>query len=454
MWRYIGYRVVLFIPTTIAILLIAFLLSRQTFDVDTAESWLIYDGIDPNSVEGNKAYEREYKLQNLNLPLFYFSIIPAHYHPNLNSIIDRQDRKILSSLQSEGYRCEDVLTLLEVRKNLLSTLNYRIIPDSILQALNFAESIHDFQAISSMLNYESEQAQTLNGKFHKTIQKMEERKVHFISPSFVWHGIKNQWHLWSINMLNGNMGKSIKDGRKVSQKIWNAMRWTLILLGLNLIFTLIISIPFGIWSGLKTGSWFDRLTQSFWMMLYATPVFWLASMLIMYFTSDRYGTWMDIFPVPGLWHTEPNQTFWSFLKVNSHQFILPVICLVANDIAFLSRVVRNNVRENLNKRYTKVAAAKGLSQTLVLVKHVIPNVLIPLVTIVVAAIPAGLSGGLIIEVLFNIPGVGRLMYESIQTQDWNVVFSILAIISLAVTLFLLVGDVLYAFVNPKVSIDE
>lgn len=435
------------------ILLIAFFLSRQSFDVDGAEAWLQYNGIDPNSMDGQSAYQKEYIRQKLDLPLFYFSIIPSHYHHNINANPDRQQRKIMATLTSQGYNADDVGKLLDLRHKMLSSLSYGTTADSTMALLNFAVNFSDFTALSHALRTDKGLEMEWQTKMQAALQELASKKTTFFIPKFVWHGMRNQWHFWSANLFQGQMGKSIRDGRQVSSKIYDAMRWTLVLLILNLFFTLLFAVPFGVWSGVKAGTWFDRISQAFWMMLYATPVFWLASMLIMYFTSDRYGSWMDIFPTPGLWQIGPEQSIWSFLRQNSVQFILPVICLVANDIAFLSRVVRNNVKDNLQRRYAKVAEAKGLSQLNVLVRHVIPNVLIPLVTIVVAAIPAGLSGGLVIEVIFNIPGVGRLMFESIQAQDWNVVFSILAIISISVTVFLLIGDVLYALVNPKVRVD-
>lgn len=98
-----------------------------------------------------------------------------------------------------------------------------------------------------------------------------------------------------------------------------------------------------------------------------------------------------------------------------------------------------------------MAKAKGHSNIQVLIKHILPNVWIPLITVIGGKIPAGLSGALLIEVIFNIPGMGRLMYDSIFSTDWNVVFGILVVVSLFTTVFMLLTDILYTWVNPKIS---
>ena len=190
------------------------------------------------------------------------------------------------------------------------------------------------------------------------------------------------------------------------------------------------------------------------MIIYAIPVFWLASLLIIYFTSDRYGAWMNIFPSPGLWYIPEGQSMWTTFSMYGSQLILPIICMVANDIALLSTMVRNNVAAEKSKLYVLMAYAKGLSQQQVLTKHILPNVLLPLITIAGSRLAAGLAGALIIEVIFNIPGMGRLMYDSIFAADWNVVFGILVVLSLLTILILLITDVLYAIADPRIKFQK
>jgi len=132
--------------------------------------------------------------------------------------------------------------------------------------------------------------------------------------------------------------------------------------------------------------------------------------------------------------------------------VLPIICLVANDIAYLSRLTRNNIIFQQMKGFVTMAKAKGLDDRKILTRHILPNALIPIITIIAGSIPAGLSGSLIIEVIFNIPGMGRLMFDSIYSSDWNVVFGILIIISIFTIIFLLLADLLYGWLNPKIKL--
>ena len=160
---------------------------------------------------------------------------------------------------------------------------------------------------------------------------------------------------------------------------------------------------------------------------------------------------MDIFPAPGNWFFADHLSFFQTVANYSGQLILPVLCLAANDIAQLSRVVRNNVINQKSALYVKFALSKGLNSTQTLFRHILPNVMIPLITIIGARIPAGLSGALVIEVIFNIPGMGRLMFDSIFSADWNVVFGILIIISFFTITFMLITDLLYAIANPRIN---
>ena len=145
-----------------------------------------------------------------------------------------------------------------------------------------------------------------------------------------------------------------------------------------------------------------------------------------------------------------------YLKTNPSgkqylNMVLPIICMVANDIAQISTIIRNNTAEQKSKTYILMARAKGLTDRSILSKHILPNILLPLITIAGGRLASGLSGALIIEVIFNIPGMGRLMYDSILGSDWNVVFGILIVLSVVTILFLTITDILYAWANPKIQ---
>ncbi len=459
---YVIKKVMLIVPTVIMVMVLAFFLSKLV-PGDAAESLITLQGVLPQSSNANQVYQNNYIQLHLDKPDFYVSIQPDFYPENLNEVLSPTKRKEIKTFLQQKYGFEQVLQYFKDRDAFVNKLPEILLDTTVSfqhrsklassRSLLFISSIDEIgnvlDSLSTLprllLQYEY---QALNTSFDNL---KNEKKVSYF-PKIIWHGTNNQFHLWVSGLFTGNWGISIKDGRSVLDKIASAISWTLLLLLLNLIITILIAIPTGVLSGFKVGGYFDKVSNVFWLILYSMPVFWLASMLIIYFTSDAYGSWMDIFPPPGSWVIHEDMGFLEKAGHFSSQLVLPVICLVANDIAYLSRLTRNNIIFQKMKGFVMMAKAKGLDDRKVLLRHILPNAMIPIVTIIAGSIPAGLSGSLIIEVIFNIPGMGRLMYDSIYSADWNVVFGILIIISFCTIIFLLLADLLYGWLNPKIKL--
>ena len=144
-------------------------------------------------------------------------------------------------------------------------------------------------------------------------------------------------------------------------------------------------------------------------------------------------------------------TFAEELARNMSQLILPIICLTIGAISYLVIQVRSDLIGAMNEPYSLMAKAKGLSKRQVINRHSLPNALIPYITILTGAIPGLFTGSVIIEVIFNIPGLGRLLFDSIKELDWPVVFSILFIVAIVTSLGYLLGDIILAKLYPKLS---
>lgn len=463
MWRYVTKRILLSLPTLAIILILAFMLSRMV-PGDQAYSLVTLQGISLENVHAEREYEKIYRQLGMEKPNFYCSIVPDFYPQNINEIVSAAERNEAANWLKQKCRYSDILVFQKAKKQLFSkteaiekdTGAVHIVPQllSNIQSLRYASLIADIQNYLDNFSNDADELQIPEmGQMNVAAQNMINNCATYYFPKFVWNGANCQFHAWVANLLKGNAGISIKDASSVSSKIGHALKWTIVLLILQLFFVFTISLASGMYSGYKLGGIFDKLTTVVWMILYAIPVFWLASLLIVYFTSDRYAAWMDIFPAPGIWVGRDGEGVLSQIVHNADQLILPVICLVANDIAFLSRVIRNNIRKEKSNLYALMAKAKGLNNWQVITRHVMPNAMIPLTTVLVGSIPAGLSGTLIIEVIFNIPGMGRLMFDSIAYADWNVVFGILIVISICTMFFLLVGDVVYSWINPKIELE-
>lgn len=437
----------------------AFFLSKLV-PGDAAESLLMLQGVNPESDNAKIEYERNYRLLHLDKPLFYFNINPNFFPKNISGIISSFERQQVKALLNQKIPYESIQIYLDDKVKSIQTIKdwnkhiERKQQEKISALLSVANFATDHREINRHW-------QTLKKTIPDSIQNqchvfissanLTTSRVNFYYPNFEWHGKANQFHLWISSILKFDLGLSIKDGGKVSQKIISALKWTILLVIINVLLSSLIAVPSGMIAGFRAGSIYDKSLGLCWLLLYSIPVFWLASLLIIYCTSSKYSALLNIFPVPGLWYIPDGQKMWITITQYSHQLVLPVICLVANDIAQLSRIIRNNVIEQKSKMYVLMAMAKGNNDFEILTKHILPNILIPLVTILGSKIPAGISGALIIEVIFNIPGMGRLMYNSLYYADWNVVFGILIIVSFITMLVMLITDILYTYVNPKIK---
>jgi peptide/nickel transport system permease protein len=440
-------------------MIVAFFLSKMV-PGDAAESLMHLHGVQAESNNAKIEYERNYTLLGLDKPIFYFTILPNFYPDNINSIISATDRELIDGLLKQKLPYHAIHEYMDAKTQSIK----------IIQAWNQNGSFSSQEEVKKMISdvafaSEANQIKHIWTKIKKVIpdsvitkcnafqsaEILAKSKINWYYPTLRWHGIDNQFHQWASGLLRGDLGISIKDGGKVSKKILSALQWTFLLSVINLILSSLIAIPSGMIAGFNVGSWYDKISGFIWLLLYSIPVFWLASLLIVYCTSGKYGTWLNIFPVPGLWYIPEGQNIWTTISQYSHQLVLPIICLVANDIAQLSRIVRNNVIEQKSKMYVLMAKAKGVGDFGLLTQHIFPNILIPLITVLGGKLPSGLAGALIIEVIFNIPGMGRLMYNSIFSADWNVVFGILIMVSIITMLAMLITDLLYAYVNPKIK---
>lgn len=274
------------------------------------------------------------------------------------------------------------------------------------------------------------------------------KNTHIYPPTVQWHGRKNQYHRWWISFFSSRQTNSLIDGRSVYDKIAYAMSWTVLLALGSLLITLGLGIPLGMYQARHTQSLLDRLTNLLGSMVYSMPLFWLGTVAILFFTSRQYGSMLHWFSAPGLWRAS-GEGFFSQLIANIDRMILPILLMSVKDIAYVSRLVRASFLEEASKVYPQALKAKGLSQSAIYRKHIGRNALSPIITLIVSSIPNIIGGALIIEVLFNIPGMGRLVYESIVRADWPVVFPIV-MLSAGITMFsYLIGDVLLAFLYPK-----
>ncbi len=243
-----------------------------------------------------------------------------------------------------------------------------------------------------------------------------------------------QYFTWLSNFVQGDFGQSVvRTGVPVSDMVIEAMGPTLKLNALAITFALVLAIPAGIMAAVKQYSVFDSGIMVWASAGVALPNFWIALMLIVLFTgqlgwlpSSTTGTWKH--------------------------WVMPVAVLAINETAILARLSRGSTLEVINQEYVTTARAKGLSERLVMVRHVVRNALLPIVTVLGLRVAFLLSGTIVVETIFAFPGIGRLFITSVDRLDYQVVQAITVMFVLFVIVANIATDLLYGIIDPRIRV--
>jgi peptide/nickel transport system permease protein len=258
-----------------------------------------------------------------------------------------------------------------------------------------------------------------------------------------------QYARWLVRMVRLDFGTSFKDHRPVSKKIAEALPITLFLNVISIVLIYLIAFPLGIYSSVHPRSFFDRGITLGLFILYSLPNFWVAMLLIRYLAG---GEFLDLFPITGIISEGAEQLSLGGRIGNVlWHLVLPVITLTYGGLAFLSRFSRAQMLEVIRQDYIRTARAKGLSERVVILKHALRNALIPLLTLMSTLLPALIGGSVIVEQIFGIPGMGKLGFEAVLSRDYPTVMAIASISAFLTLISILVTDLLYVVVDPRIS---
>lgn len=215
----------------------------------------------------------------------------------------------------------------------------------------------------------------------------------------------------------------------------------------------LLAIPLGIYCAVAHRSWGERTVTLVLFMLYSLPSFWVALLLLAFFSGDTFVNW---FPAGGLAPDDEygwGRSNWQILLETSRHYVLPVICLTYASLAGLSRYARAGMIEVIGQDFIRTARAKGLSEWHVIMKHALRNSLIPLVTIFAELLPGLIAGSIIVEYLFNIPGMGSLSLLALSSRDYPLMMVLFAAGAILTLLGILISDLLYVVVDPRISLE-
>lgn len=251
--------------------------------------------------------------------------------------------------------------------------------------------------------------------------------------------LPTQYLNWVFGLCRGDFGTSITYQDKVSKLITERLPVTLHLGVLAFVLSLAFGILAGALAAIRRGKWLDSLMTFLANIGITVPVFWLGILMI-YFFGLKLG-WL---PLQG--YTSPFQDFW----FSTRQLIMPVICLSVVALASTARQTRSSMLEVLRQDYVRTAWSKGLKEKDVIIRHTLKNSLIPVITLAGMHIPIIFGGSVLIETVFNVPGMGRLMVNAVLAKDFPIVRACFLIISIIVVLSNLLVDISYSWLDPRI----
>ena len=249
---------------------------------------------------------------------------------------------------------------------------------------------------------------------------------------------------WLVNMLRGDWGFSFVSRIDVDTLILQRLPVTIAVIGASQLLALAIALPVGVLAAAKPYSWFDRIASTLAFIGFSLPTFFTGVLFILFFSI--YLGWL-----PFVYRADLSETGLAWWWAQVKQSIMPVTVLGLFQAASWMRYVRSSVLDVIRLDYVTTARSKGLSEKIVILKHVVRNAMIPVVTLVALQMPAVFGGAIVTEQIFRIPGIGSLLIDAILRNDTPVIMAVTFVFSCLVILFNLIADVLYGWLDPRIS---
>lgn len=286
-------------------------------------------------------------------------------------------------------------------------------------------------------------------------QPLWKQYLHYVGPfdlgakGHEWFGGTGE-DPWN-GLLAGDLGEEFNNpGVSVSEEIWKRLKVTVPLALAAVLLSYLVALPIGILSAVRRGTVLDVSTTILLFVLYAVPNFWAGLMLQLAFGKGG----LDLLPVIGLHDKDADQLGavaygWDLIL----HLILPIVCYSYASFAYLSRQMRVGMIETISQDYIRTARAKGLSEKVVVLKHALRNSVIPILTLLASILPILIGGSIVIEVVFDIPGMGRYQYEALVSREYNAIMATTLFAALMTVFGILLSDVTYALVDPRIRYD-
>jgi peptide/nickel transport system permease protein len=249
---------------------------------------------------------------------------------------------------------------------------------------------------------------------------------------------------WFGSMMNGDWGFSFASRVDVDQLILQRLPVTLFVIGSSQVLALLIALPIGVYAATRPYSLFDQLANTFAFIGFSLPTFFTGILFILVFSIQL--DWL-----PFVYRSDIAETGWRWWWEHARQALMPIAVLGLFQGASWTRYVRSAVLDVIRLDYVTTARSKGLGETAVVLKHVVRNALIPVVTLVALQMPAIFGGAIVTEQIFRVPGIGSLLISSILANDTPVIMAVTFVLSCLVILCNLAADILYGWLDPRIT---
>ncbi len=257
--------------------------------------------------------------------------------------------------------------------------------------------------------------------------------------------------IWLKNISKLDFGESFTYEEPVIDVIVSKFPVSLQFGIISLILSYLVCVVLGVVKAVKHGGTFDYISSFFLFVTYSIPGFMLAILLIVYFAGGRFYDW---FPIGELYSDNyMDLDFWGKVVDRVHHFILPLICYMIGSFTVLTMLMKNSLLDEIKKDYIRTARAKGLSESIVYLKHALRNALIPIVTGIGGFLAVFFAGSLLLESIFQLDGMGLLGYKSILQRDYNVIMGLIFIQSVLLLIGNLISDLAYIVVDPRINFE-
>lgn len=263
-------------------------------------------------------------------------------------------------------------------------------------------------------------------------------------------GLDQPWPVryvkWLTALFQGNWGFSFQTKAPVLDLIFQRLPQTLQVVGLAYLIAVLLAIPAGIISAVRQYSLFDQVLTFGSFIGFSVPSFFTGLVLMLIFSIS-----LGWFPI--VYSSTLQITDWATFGQQVRQMALPVTVLLVQQTGALTRFMRSSMLDNMPLEYVRTARSKGLKERIVVLRHIVRNSMIPVVTVIALGVPTVFAGAIVTENLFRVNGLGQLLITSIQNSDTPVVMALTFIFALLTVLFNIIADIVYGFLDPRVRFD-